>query len=175
MEGLPPEAGCLGKHRSYVLFTFCFLKGLPGSCVLPERKKGHRCVIYFKMRSTSPTTVSQLLDNRILSILALISSDFHKRLTRSYLARQVHLSESRLGALFRQTGMTIHQAVSFKRMERAADLLRTTDLLVKEVAYRTGIVDQSHFGRDFTKVYGLSPAAYRLFYRRNSEAQQESS
>ncbi len=47
--------------------------------------------------------------------------------------------------------MTIHQAVSFNRMERAAELLRTTDLLVKEVAYSAGMLDQSHFVRDFKK------------------------
>ena len=48
-----------------------------------------------------------------------------------------------------------------KRMETAAELLRTTHLLVKEVAARVGIHDDSHFVRDFAKVYGLSPTTYR--------------
>jgi transcriptional regulator GlxA family with amidase domain len=101
-------------------------------------------------------------DKRVIEVLALISSRYRQPLTRDVLARHVNLSPSRLHSLFRrQLNTTPRALIMAKRMETAAELLRTTHLLVKEVAARVGIQDDSHFVRDFAKVYGLSPTAYR--------------
>lgn len=48
------------------------------------------------------------------------------------------------------------------RMEKAKHLLETTFLSVKQVMKVVGIRDESHFVRDFQRIYGLSPLAYRL-------------
>jgi len=101
-------------------------------------------------------------DKRVMEVLALIASRYRQPLTRDVLARHVNLSPSRLHSLFRrQLNTTPRALIMAKRMETAAELLRTTHLLVKEVAARVGIQDDSHFVRDFAKVYGLSPTAYR--------------
>ena|ERR1700722_9907780 len=101
-------------------------------------------------------------DKRVIEILALISARYRQPLTREILARHVNLSPSRLHSLFRRHMNTTPRAlIMAKRMEAAAELLRTTHLLVKEVAACVGIQDDSHFVRDFAKVYGLGPTAYR--------------
>ncbi len=101
-------------------------------------------------------------DRRIVELVNLISSEYQRPLTREVLARHVNLSPSRLHCLFRRhTGTTPHAAITAKRMEKAAELLRMTHLLVKEIAAKVGIQDDSHFVRDFEKAYGLSPTAYR--------------
>lgn len=46
-------------------------------------------------------------------------------------------------------------------MKMAADLLRGSLLTMKEVAFRVGARDMSHFMRDFKKVHGLSPKKFR--------------
>jgi AraC-like DNA-binding protein len=51
------------------------------------------------------------------------------------------------------------------RFEKAEELLRTTNLSIKEIANHTGILDCSHFVRDFAKSYGMSPKAYRRALR----------
>lgn len=53
------------------------------------------------------------------------------------------------------------------RMERAKDLLESSFLSVKEIGYRVGLNDESHFVRDFKSVYGSSPACYRTQFRNN--------
>lgn len=101
-------------------------------------------------------------DQRVADVLALISSQYRQPLSREVLARHVNLSPSRLNSLFRHhTNTTPRAAITAKRMEKAAELLRTTHLLVKEVAARVGIQDDSHFVRDFARFYGLWPMAYR--------------
>lgn len=47
------------------------------------------------------------------------------------------------------------------RFERAAELLQTTHLRVKEVAAAVGIYDLPHFVADFRKRYGQRPTEYR--------------
>ncbi len=47
------------------------------------------------------------------------------------------------------------------RMERASELLRTTDLSVTEICGQVGIPDAQYFSRVFKSFYGTPPSAYR--------------
>jgi len=47
------------------------------------------------------------------------------------------------------------------KMNAAADLLRSPDALVKQVAARIGFGDAFHFSRTFKAAFGLSPDAFR--------------
>ena len=51
------------------------------------------------------------------------------------------------------------------RMERARNLLESSFLSVKEIAYQVGLNDESHFVRDFKSTYGFSPALYRSNFK----------
>ena len=50
-------------------------------------------------------------------------------------------------------------------MERAKDLLESSFLSVKEIAFQVGLNDESHFVRDFKSTYGFSPALYRSQFK----------
>jgi AraC-like DNA-binding protein len=47
------------------------------------------------------------------------------------------------------------------RIDKAIQLLTTTDHTLTEIAYLTGFSDQSHFARIFKKFTGKNPSAYR--------------
>jgi AraC-like DNA-binding protein len=47
------------------------------------------------------------------------------------------------------------------RMQQAATLLTTTFLSVKEIVRQVGLTDESHFVRDFKRIYGMTPSEYR--------------
>ena len=51
------------------------------------------------------------------------------------------------------------------RIEKARQLLATTDLPVGEIAIETGYHDHSHFNRHFQRVVSLSPREYRNRFR----------
>ncbi|UGU33119.1 helix-turn-helix transcriptional regulator [Mycolicibacterium smegmatis] len=78
------------------------------------------------------------------------------------LAAIVGLGTSHLNALFRQrTGIGPLEFQQQLRMSRARELLDTTTLTIAAVARTAGFNDPLYFSRQFTKVHGLSPAAYR--------------
>lgn len=78
------------------------------------------------------------------------------------LAALVGVSPSHLAALFRQAtgGGVVAHHLSLK-MARARRLLDTTDLTVAEVARQVGMDDPFYFSRQFRKIHGTSPTAYR--------------
>ena len=47
------------------------------------------------------------------------------------------------------------------RMERAAELLTTTDLSMKEIGNEVGYHEHSHFCRAFREMYSVTPSDYR--------------
>jgi AraC-like DNA-binding protein len=78
------------------------------------------------------------------------------------LASMVGLSPSQLNALFRERlGVTPLQFQVQLRMSRARELLDGTDLPVTAVARETGYDDPMYFSRQFTRVHGMTPTAYR--------------
>lgn len=55
------------------------------------------------------------------------------------------------------------------RMEKAADLLRTTDMSILEVIEKIGISSRSYFYKEFTARYGMTPGAMRENYVADSD------
>ena len=58
------------------------------------------------------------------------------------------------------------QYLKVLRIERAKYLLETSFLSVKEITHIVGINDESHFVRDFKRIYGVPPTLYRTAFNR---------
>jgi AraC-like DNA-binding protein len=67
--------------------------------------------------------------------------------------------------LFRRMKYLIRQApanyIKTIRLQKAKELLETSDLTVSEVAYKTGFQSISHFTKIFKNQYGVPPSVYR--------------
>jgi PAS domain S-box-containing protein len=61
----------------------------------------------------------------------------------------------------RIVGLSVRQLLVRFRVEHAIGLLATTDLALSDIAERCGYYDQSAFTRQFRRVVGVSPGAYR--------------
>ena len=71
-------------------------------------------------------------------------------------------SESHFMKLFRElTGVSFTQYVKHLRLETAANLIKTTDRRVGEIAESVGFRNLSYSTRAFEDRYHLSPSAYR--------------
>jgi len=82
--------------------------------------------------------------------------------TIAQLAAQCGLSPGYFARAFRRTtGVTAHQWLMRKRIERAQELLVRGRLGLAEVAVICGFADQSHLSRVFTKFNGMSPGRWR--------------
>jgi AraC family transcriptional regulator len=61
----------------------------------------------------------------------------------------------------RSTGLSPHQYVLRRRVERAAELLASPSQSIADVALAVGFCSQSHLTAAFRRVYGKPPGAYR--------------
>jgi AraC-like DNA-binding protein len=78
------------------------------------------------------------------------------------LAKAAACSPTYLRRLFRAgLGMSPQQYLLQRRLQRAADLLRTTDHTVQQVAERCGFESLSHFHRCFRTRFGCTPLEFR--------------
>lgn len=67
--------------------------------------------------------------------------------------------------LFRRVKSLIQQApanhIKFMRLQKAKELLETTDCTVSEITFKTGFQSVSHFTKVFKKQYGIVPSVFR--------------
>jgi AraC-like DNA-binding protein len=78
------------------------------------------------------------------------------------LARRAHVSTAHFSRCFKETfGETPHQYLQTRRIERAQELLRLTDLSVGEVCVAVGYASLGSFSATFKRTVGMSPTAWR--------------
>lgn len=104
--------------------------------------------------------------NRQTMIHEYILKNIDQPIRLDDLASVVHLSPSRTGHLVKELfGLTVPALIRTMKMERAARLLRATDLPVGRIAAMVGYDEQSHFTRHFKRQYDHPPQAYRRDWR----------
>lgn len=78
------------------------------------------------------------------------------------LAKRLHVPERTLSAAINQSqGMNVSQYVNGFRLAHACDLLRSSQASVAQIMVQSGFLTRSNFYREFQRVYGQTPAAYR--------------
>jgi len=91
-----------------------------------------------------------------------IQENISGNLSLSALAKAQNLTPSYLSALFRkETGKSITEYVTEKRLELAARLLKSTQLQIQTVALHCGMADANYFSRLFKAQYGVTPKQFR--------------
>ena len=102
------------------------------------------------------------LDDRVRRATELLAEDLRQPFSLPTLAGRCGLSVSRLAHLFKaQTGLSPQNFSERRRMERASQLLRFTNLSVGEIATEVGFESAFYFTRRFRRQTGLSPSQFR--------------
>lgn len=78
------------------------------------------------------------------------------------IANEVNLSPNYLRRKFKEaTGQTILEYLTEVRLNKAAELLKTSTLKVKEISVRVGYENISYFTQLFSKEFGVTPNEYK--------------
>jgi AraC family transcriptional regulator len=103
-----------------------------------------------------------LSSSKLRSALDYIQDNLDQSLSLDELARQVGISQYYFCSLFKQSvGVSPWQYVIERRIERAKELLRTSEMSLSEIALLCGFANQNHLNRHFRKLVGVTPKAYR--------------
>lgn len=108
-----------------------------------------------------PKSISK--ENRYVThIIRFMYKNLHRNLTLNEVLTEFDYSKSYLNDIFQKA--TKHSPMDFYlniKMQEACKLLRSSDLLIYEIAQQLGYKDQYYFSRIFKKVIGTSPLNYR--------------
>ena len=105
-------------------------------------------------------------------VLDYIQEHLAEDISLETLAGVAGLSPFHFARLFkRSVGTAPHQYLIRRRVERAKELLLTTNTEIAEIASQVGFCDQSHLTSHFKRTYGIAPGAFlRSSTARLSEA-----
>ena len=98
----------------------------------------------------------------ISKAVAYINKYYMQPINLTNIAAYVHLNPEYFCRLFKEeTGKNFSNYLVDIRLNKAVDLLKRTDLKVREIAEIVGYSNLSYFSTLFKKYYGVSPFDYR--------------
>ena len=100
--------------------------------------------------------------SRIKRLIEFVEENLDRDLSLEAMANEIGVSALYLPRAFKSAvGQSPHKYVLSRRIERARELLRNTDLPIVDVALASGFSSQSHLSNWFVRAVGVPPAAYR--------------
>jgi AraC family L-rhamnose operon regulatory protein RhaS len=94
--------------------------------------------------------------------IVALETEFWKNEDMDTVARTLGLSRRRFTQLFRElAGESWQKRVSSLRMRYAAELLKSSNISIRSIAFECGYKDLSHFYRVFKQAHGMSPGQFR--------------
>jgi len=103
-----------------------------------------------------------IYDPKVQQIIEYINSHLAEDLSIDMLADVAFMSKYYLMRKFKaETGYSIHQYITSKRLLLAKELLNTTDTAITDICFQCGFKDYSSFFREFQKNFKVSPRQFR--------------
>lgn len=102
------------------------------------------------------------ISNRMAIFLQYIESHYKENVTLEMIAKSANVSKSECLRCFKATLQTTpYKYLIEYRLSKAAELLKSTDMLIENIASDVGFTHISHFGKCFRQKTGFSPREYR--------------
>jgi AraC family transcriptional regulator len=118
------------------------------------------------LRGVRPVSAVALSDSEFSKVSAFVDAELEGDISCAAIARAVDLP---LRVIFEgmkaRTGLSPYQFVLERRVERALELLRHTDLPIAEIAFQCGFASQQHLTATLSRKLGDTP--HRLRARRD--------
>lgn len=158
------------------------LLNLEAESVLPDGKRRFALVESKAREAESAETLKQVLEvylsfrkqlyldvssqnvmsRTVAGIVSYISKNYGSNLPLEQIAEAVELSPNYICGLFKkEMGVNLSAYIMEYRINKAKELLVSTNLKSYEIAEKTGFSDESYFSRSFKKVTGQSPYEFR--------------
>ncbi|MCR5762411.1 MAG: metalloregulator ArsR/SmtB family transcription factor [Treponema sp.] len=108
---------------------------------------------------------SKYLENQVEAIKKVhekLTQNLSKRITIEELAHEFYMNPTTLKTVFKDVyGMSIAAHIKQHRMEKAAELLCSSEMSINEIALAVGYESQSKFSATFKDFYSVTPNEYK--------------
>lgn len=126
--------------------------------LLAELCRHYTCQIRVEKRETIMSGRKQA----IARVIEYIEEHYADSFDIKRLASLAYLSSSHFRSVFREhVGLSPLDFLNRHRLDKARELLKTTDLNVSEIAYKVGFHDPGYFARMFRRIEKKSPLVFR--------------
>lgn len=110
----------------------------------------------------SPSTRRRKTEERIVRSVRFLRGNLHRVLTLAQIAKEAGISVPHFCAMFkRQINCGPLEFFTRLKIQRACELLVSTDFAVSEIAYALGFEDPLYFSKRFRQYTGTSPTEHR--------------
>jgi len=164
LDGLP-SAGTVARPESFSIYF---------ERLLAEQKEpgnGMTCDLLLELllnevrRMPEPVSMPAGGDRLAEEALRYLRIHFPDEVSIATAAAELRCNPDYLGRVFRRRfGCSLIRMLNRIRLEKAAALLRTSPLSVKETGFSCGFNDPAYFRRQFFRAYSMRPSAYRKLH-----------
>lgn len=138
-----------------------YLPTVMGAVSPDELWEWFRDKIIFSCTNISNRTEEQSND-AIAAAKAFIEANYAKNITLEDVSMEVNISSYYLSRVFKEgTGENFIDYLTKLRIEKAKELLSTTQYSMKEICMMSGYSDPNYFSKTFKKNVGVTPTEYR--------------
>lgn len=132
---------------------------------------GELAVIQDELLEFCQYTMTEIQKNRaeqkstlIVESLEYLEENFAKSdISLKTICQYLNVSPSYFSSIFKkETGKSFIDTLTELKMNKARDLVLTTDMKIFEIAFECGYEDQHYFSYSFKKHFGLSPTKMRI-------------
>lgn len=153
------DSNIVYKYINSILNTFKNKKMLNEpliSCYI-QRMLAELLIVSSDHNNTDSTKPGPILDS-----INYIQNNYKNKISLNELSSKVCMSPYYFSRMFkRETGYSPYEYITMIRLNHAKNLLKTTNLLVKEIAFMVGFNSESNFVTCFKEHTDLTPSEFR--------------
>ena len=138
-----------------------FAEGTEGE---PEAFRGRKSTYYINDDDQGGPDEIEITNNSglLLAVEKEIRENYATNITLRDLGRKFFVNSAYLGQLFQKKyGQSFKDYLTAYRIERAQELLTSTDMRIAEISEKIGYKDNDYFLKKFIEANGVTPSKYR--------------
>jgi two-component system response regulator YesN len=125
--------------------------------------KDHMLAILSLMETVSGASPKKAANLKLIrTITDVIDKEYDQDLSLEGIAERVYLTPSYLSYLFKkETGQSLIRYITQVRMDKAVELLNTTNMKIVDIYKKLGYRSSTYFIQTFRNYHGVTPAKFR--------------
>jgi AraC-like DNA-binding protein/mannose-6-phosphate isomerase-like protein (cupin superfamily) len=115
-----------------------------------------------KPKQQSVQIIGEASTDRVRSVLEYVTIYYYRPQSLPEAAKSAKLGQRRFSSIVRKiTGLSFVEYIQGIRIQKATELLKSTNMPITAIAFEVGFEDLSTFYRSFHKLHKASPAKFR--------------